>query len=172
MNLISNKILALHLRILIPANIYLFKVNNGNSRNTRKAWNMFKANNKNTRTTSSTSFWCFYCNLLTYFTIVDFEQVNFNRETSVLNKSWWICTSRKTNSRSSHPDFYQKMCFYEFCKIHIKSPAPESFLPPACNYWKLWHGWLSINFEKFHRQPPVFCRTLTNGCVYTSKLSL
>ena len=159
MNLISNKILALHLRILIQANIYL-----------KKAWNMFKANNKNTRTTSSTSFWCLYCKLWTYFTIVDFEQVNFNRETSVLNKSWWICTSRKTNSRSSHPDFYQKMCFYEFRKIHIKSPAPESFFPPACNYWRLWHGWLSMNFEKFQKQ--LFCRTLTNGCVCTSKLSL
>ena len=42
---------------------------------------MFKVNNKNTITTSKTSFWCFYCELLTYFTsfprasIIDFEQV-------------------------------------------------------------------------------------------------
>ena len=40
-----------------PANIYLFKVNNGN---TRKMWNMFKANNKNTRTKKH-QFCCFYC---------------------------------------------------------------------------------------------------------------
>ena len=43
---------------------------------------MFKVNNKNTRATSMTSFWCFYCSLLTYFisfpsvSIIDFEQVN------------------------------------------------------------------------------------------------
>ena len=49
-----------------PANIYLFKVNN---RNTRKL-------------TSLMSFWCFYCYLWTYFTpfssvsIVNFKQVN------------------------------------------------------------------------------------------------
>ena len=48
-----------------PANIYLFKVNN-----------------KNTRKTPVTSFWCFYCQLWTYFTpfsgvsLADFEQVH------------------------------------------------------------------------------------------------
>ena len=41
-----------------PANIYLFKIND---RNTRKRCNMFKVNNKNNRMTSMTSFWCFYC---------------------------------------------------------------------------------------------------------------
>ena len=39
-----------------PASIYLFKVNN---RNTRA--NMFKVNNKDTRTTPMTLFWCLYC---------------------------------------------------------------------------------------------------------------
>ena len=34
-----------------PANIYLFKVNN---KNTRKKWNILKVNSKNTRTTSLT----------------------------------------------------------------------------------------------------------------------
>ena len=43
---------------------------------------MFKANYKDTRTKSMTSFWCRYCQLLTYltpfssFSIVEFEQVN------------------------------------------------------------------------------------------------
>ena len=67
------------LKQFLPANIYLFKVNN---KNTRKSCEKFKVNNKNTRTTSRTSFWCFYCSLWTYFTtfsgvfIVDFKQVN------------------------------------------------------------------------------------------------
>ena len=45
--------------------------------------NLFRVSNKNTRVTSVASFWCFYCELWTYFTplfssdsIVDFEQVN------------------------------------------------------------------------------------------------
>ena len=43
---------------------------------------MFKVNNKNTRTMSMTSFWCFYRQFCTYFTLqtnvsnVDFEQTN------------------------------------------------------------------------------------------------
>ena len=37
-----------------PANIFLFKVNNRNTR--KKVRNMFKINNKNTRMTSMTSF--------------------------------------------------------------------------------------------------------------------
>ena len=47
---------------------------------------MFKVNNKNTRTTSLTSFWCFYCQLQTYFapfsriSIADFEQINIGWE--------------------------------------------------------------------------------------------
>ena len=46
-----------------PGNIYVFKVNN---RNTRKRYNfMFKVNGKNTR---MRSFWCSYCQLWTYFT--------------------------------------------------------------------------------------------------------
>ena len=40
-----------------PTNIYLFKVNNSDS---RKKVKYVKVNNKNTRTTSMTSFWCFY----------------------------------------------------------------------------------------------------------------
>ena len=54
-----------------------------------KGVNMFKVKNKNTITTSLTSFWCFYCELLTYFTpfpsvfIVDFEQVNVSWEPRV-----------------------------------------------------------------------------------------
>ena len=59
-----------------PANIYLpFKVNNRNTR----TWSL----------TSLTSFWYFYCRLLTYFTpfssvsIVEFEQVNINWVLSV-----------------------------------------------------------------------------------------
>ena len=52
-----------------PANIYLLKVNNRNSR-------------KRCEICSMKSFWCFYCWLWTYFTffstvsIVDFEQEN------------------------------------------------------------------------------------------------
>ena len=43
---------------------------------------MFKVIEKNTRTISITSFWWFYCKLLTYFTlfssvfVVDFEHVS------------------------------------------------------------------------------------------------
>ena len=56
-----------------PANVYLFKFNNRNTRKRceirskltiktpERRQNMFKANKKNTRTTSLTSFWCFYC---------------------------------------------------------------------------------------------------------------
>ena len=39
--------------VTFPANIYLFKVNNGNTG--KEMWNMSKVNNKNTRTTSLTS---------------------------------------------------------------------------------------------------------------------
>ena len=60
----------------IPANVYLFKVNN---RNTRKIWNMFKVNNKKTRTMSMASFWYFYCYFWTFFLLFllcfDFEQM-------------------------------------------------------------------------------------------------
>ena len=58
----------------MSANIYLFKVSNRNTR--KKMWNMFKVNNKNIRTTSVTSFWCFFCWLLTYFT--PFPSVSIN----------------------------------------------------------------------------------------------
>ena len=44
----------------IPANIYLFKVNNRNTK--KKVWNMFKVNNNNTRKTSLTSLWYFFVN--------------------------------------------------------------------------------------------------------------
>ena len=62
-----------------PANIYLFKVNN---RNTKKVWNIFKVNNKDTRTTSMTSFWYIFVVNSDYFThfssvpILYFEQIN------------------------------------------------------------------------------------------------
>ena len=45
---------------------------------------MFKAKNENTRRTTLATFWCFYSQLLTYFTtfsnasIVYFEKVNVN----------------------------------------------------------------------------------------------
>ena len=56
-----------------PANVYLFKFNNRNTRKRceirskltiktpERRQNMFKVNKKNTRTTSLTSVWCFYC---------------------------------------------------------------------------------------------------------------
>ena len=44
-------------KLSIPANIYLFKVNN---RNKKKVWNMFKVNSKNNKTTRMTSFWYIY----------------------------------------------------------------------------------------------------------------
>ena len=50
---------------IVPANIYLFKVNNRNTR--RKVWNMFKAKNKNTRTMAS--FWYFLLLTLNIFHI-------------------------------------------------------------------------------------------------------
>ena len=43
---------------MIPTNIYLFKVSNGNTR--KKVAQNFKVNNKDTRTTSMT--WFFYLN--------------------------------------------------------------------------------------------------------------
>ena len=49
-----------------PANIYLLKVNNRNTR--KKEWNMFEVNNKNIRATLLTLFWCFIVNIWTYFT--------------------------------------------------------------------------------------------------------
>ena len=68
-----------------PTNIYLFKVNN---RNTRKRWKVCSKLIKKFRMTSFTSFWWFYCKLWTNFTlfssvpIVDFEQVNVSLVTS------------------------------------------------------------------------------------------
>ena len=59
-------------------NIYLFKINYGN---TRRMSNLFKVHNNDTRT-ASTLFWCPYCQTWTDFThssdatIIDFEQVN------------------------------------------------------------------------------------------------
>ena len=55
-----------------PANIYMFKINNINTRERYK----FKVTNKNTRMTSLTSI------LLLTLNISDFEQVNFNWEYS------------------------------------------------------------------------------------------
>ena len=46
--------------------VKLFK----NLRNIVLKFFMFKVNNKNTRTTSMTSFWFFYCQLWTYFTLL------------------------------------------------------------------------------------------------------
>ena len=60
------------------ANIYLFKINYGN---TRRKSNLFKVHNNDART-ASTLFWCLYCQTWTDFThssgvtIIDFEQVN------------------------------------------------------------------------------------------------
>ena len=45
---------------IILVNIYVLKVNNGNTLKRCEIW-LFKVNNKNTRTTSLTSFWSFYC---------------------------------------------------------------------------------------------------------------
>ena len=42
----------------IPAEIYLFKGNNGNK---RTMCSLFKVNNKDTRATSLTLFWCLHC---------------------------------------------------------------------------------------------------------------
>ena len=39
-----------------PADMYLFKINNGNT-----SINLFKINNEDTRTHSLASFWCLYC---------------------------------------------------------------------------------------------------------------
>ena len=52
----------LHIGHTMPANGYLFKFNNRNTR--KKMVNMFKVNSKNNRTRSPTSFWCLlstYC---------------------------------------------------------------------------------------------------------------
>ena len=52
---------------------------------------MLKVNNKNNKTTSIMSFWCFYCQLGTYFTsfssvcIAGFKKVNVSR---ILKKIW------------------------------------------------------------------------------------
>ena len=57
---------------------------------------MFKVNNKDTRTTSSTSFWCLYCYLWTYFTtcssvsIVNFEQVNAGWKFCIIMDSYLV----------------------------------------------------------------------------------
>ena len=73
-----------------PTNIYLFKVNNENTRKiceicsklTIWLWKLFKVNNKDTRTTSMTSFSCLYSWLWVDFTncsgisVVDFEQIS------------------------------------------------------------------------------------------------
>ena len=59
-------------------NIYLFKINYGN---TRRMSNLFKVHNNDTRT-ASTLFWCLYCQTWTDLThssdatIINFEQVN------------------------------------------------------------------------------------------------
>ena len=72
-----------------PANIYLFKVNN---RNTRKGYEIC---------TSFSSSWCFYSLLWIYFTpfsgvsIVDFEQVNVN----------WVDTLRPIFPSSMYPSY-------------------------------------------------------------------
>ena len=68
------------------ANIYLFKLNNRNTR--KKVWYLFKFNDNITR---KTPFWCFYCWFWTYFTpfssvsIVDSEQVNISWESTKTN---------------------------------------------------------------------------------------
>ena len=108
----------LNLNILVKsswgflANVYLFKVNNRNSR--KKVWIMLEAINKNTRTMSITSFWCFYCKLWTYFvpfsnvSIVDFEEVNVSWVSSVLVSQWIFNPSRPNPGRreKSKLDFY------------------------------------------------------------------
>ena len=45
--------------IIHPAGIYMFKVNNRNTR--RRCKICFKVNNKDTRTSPLVSFWCLYC---------------------------------------------------------------------------------------------------------------
>ena len=73
-----------------PANIYLLKVNNRNTR--KRTWTMSKVNNKITRMTSMMSLWCFHCSLWIHFTpfftvfIGDSEQVSL---------SWAVFSLRK-----------------------------------------------------------------------------
>ena len=84
-----------------PGNIYVFKVNN---RNTRKRYNfMFKVNGKNTR---MRSFWCSYCQLWTYFTA--FYSV------SIVSWVVWnhkiIIQHSQHQSKSLHP--IQQLCVH------------------------------------------------------------
>ena len=49
------------------------------------------------------------------------------------------------------PDlFYQNRCSWKFCKIHGKTPVPESFFNKATG---LWHRYFSVNFAKFLSTP-------------------
>ena len=79
--------------LLFPVGIYMFKVNNRNTR--KRCETCTKVTKKNTRTTSVTLFWCLYSKLWTYFTplssvlIVDFEQANFSWEVSVKFCNAW-----------------------------------------------------------------------------------
>ena len=45
---------------VLPAGIYLLKVSNRNTRETREK-RVFKVKTKDTRTTPTASFWCLYC---------------------------------------------------------------------------------------------------------------
>ena len=49
-------------------------------------------------------------------------------------------------SRSSLPKvFCKKRCSKKFCKIHRKTPVPETLSLKK----SLWHWWLPVNFAKF-----------------------
>ena len=66
-----------------PANIYLFKFVNRNTK--KKVWYMFKVNNKSTRKTSLTSF-IYFKHFLSVF-IADFEKLNISWKLSLRQQS-------------------------------------------------------------------------------------
>ena len=56
--------------------------------------------------------------------------------------------------RSSHQRCSRR-CSLRFCKIHKKTPVPESFFIKACSFIKerLWHRCFLVNVAKFLRSP-------------------
>ena len=138
----------------IPANIYVFKVNN---RNTRTRCEIYS---KLTIKTPKTSFCCFYSKLWTYSTpfssvsIVDFEQVNVSWDNySVVKFSKQSCSTVLTNTFSEwfHKKNHRKILWW--CKWLIYSIL----------------GYISWNLAKSFWQS--FCRILANCCFWNLVLN-
>ena len=133
--------------VYIPANIYLFKVNNRHTR--RRCKKMFKVNNKDTRALSMTSFLCFYLlplNTLfhTFFQCFFCWLCTGKCFLGLNDFLYWGCWVPQLDFVKPSMDKFKNISDFYICSLYLLNAS-------IMVYWKLYMKMLVISNKIIHK---------------------